>query len=857
MKNLKKFKKIIDEIASSNHTLLNTSGELKDCTKNELFSNTNLDNWNFTEAETFYSKDFLNKLTRLLGDSSSFKKKNIIYRTKIQHEIELLSHYAHNTKAYLHESVGKSNYFCNMFPKEFKMFKCAFKVLFVNRNTERGYSHRIDFKFKDYYSMLIDRLIKDGFDLKFILPITEADLESIFDKYLTANLIFDKLCIITSESTFRKALFDSKILSDEGFMCIERHKIIYSVYDYFTILFVLEAIRYKLSEKSEVNNLLPAIHYYIVTNRAKLELVNEYKSFVDGITSIWNAYANSNIFKISTKKEGVVTFVVYHLPTLLSDQICSFTQLPRVVRPEKVTLKTLENYVKRWSTSSIQISQGESIVRSLNISNNKPFTINTNFLKILNSIEAECDFSENLPIASRNAIRVLSEKVDLDNISSDKFHEKLRKLRVIRRINITRLVSSKILVGFPLYFTNSLATTTRSFAREYLLSRHIGCLKLLRCEHTSTKVTLKGMEHMLKSYYSDDLLLLNKFEKYLKRSRDRIKGKLNMKVFESFYVNNQIDYSKKEAITHFMLISIELRSVFKTGKSRLLLQLDQVASGLVFMAILFKNKALAIQTNVHSVEGTISPYNYAMDNFEKFYEQNIQRKSDKVLRLCKTSRKLHKYALMCYSYNQTRYGRTQDFKERWDAEYGIPLKQSDWECLHEVAKKYPSFIDSLFPGLNRHIILLNGILNLVIKDCGFLRFKTLDDAIIEWRFFKKKKAIRKALNPHTMVIRNYGVNLVVAGSDNEPAVDYSQYQVKFLSYLVHSLDAAIMRQIICGDELKNHPQRVVSNLINCFYVINGRYLQIFQYPRVSKDPEKNGKRQTVCLRLLLCSLNIV
>jgi hypothetical protein len=216
---------------------------------------------------------------------------------------------------------------------------------------------------------------------------------------------------------------------------------------------------------------------------------------------------------------------------------------------------------------------------------------------------------------------------------------------------------------------------------------------------------------------------------------------------------------------------------------------------------------------VHYEEGTKSPYDFAMSEFEGFYNKTVINKNDKVLQLCKTSRKLHKYAMMCYSYNQTSYGRTEDFVSRWISEFGASPSSDEWESLNEVSSKYPAFINKLFPGLDTQIELLNEIIEIVVNDSGSLRIRTLDGGILEWKFYKQKKINRKSFNPHTLTPEGYALNVNVVNEDGTPQVDLQQFKTKFLSYLVHSLDAGIMRQIICF-MYRKHNYRV-DQLFDC------------------------------------------
>ena len=276
-----------------------------------------------------------------------------------------------------------------------------------------------------------------------------------------------------------------------------------------------------------------------------------------------------------------------------------------------------------------------------------------------------------------------------------------------------------------------------------------------------------------------------------------------------------------------MLISAELKQVFKIGKTKLLLQLDQVASGLVFISIIFKNVELAKKTNIINDVYSCGPYTYAMTKFKLFYDSKIMVKNDKVIEFVCSSKKLHKYALMCYSYNQTVYGRTNDFVALWQDEYNSKPTGNEWKCLQAISTQYIKFIDELFPGIDTQFKILDKIVELVVSNVGYLKIRTIDGSVIIWKFYKTKRNIRKCFNPHNMVPENYALYTSLTDEKGLPLIDIKQYKVKFRSHLIHSIDAGVMRTIVnrMNDDFKYevdqlhdcvllHPEKV-----DCFYKI--------------------------------------
>lgn len=59
------------------------------------------------------------------------------------------------------------------------------------------------------------------------------------------------------------------------------------------------------------------------------------------------------------------------------------------------------------------------------------------------------------------------------------------------------------------------------------------------------------------------------------------------------------------------------------------------------------------------------PYTFVMNCFRDFAKNNMTHQCEQALDFLSNNRKLHKYALMCYTYSQTHNGRIHDFLNRW------------------------------------------------------------------------------------------------------------------------------------------------------------------------------------------------
>lgn len=649
-------------------------------------------------------------------------------------------------------------------------------------------------------------------------------------------------------------------LFDEKVLFVYNHEAMYKIFDHLILISVIDAIVYKITSKKMIkplDSLVRTTKLQLISNKRKIDSDNGVLLYKDHLKTVFDCYVESGVFnEISKTKEGRKEKIRYNLPTQLSSFLGKYTVPPRVSKPDYLNPSNFNECLISPAPNSMEITSGEKLIKSLNISNSKRFAVNEIYLNILESVTNDPRFSKlNTPICSTTELQEIEAEVEgyilPFNVVSKELVNKLQitlqnnrlllktpfQFRYVTDVTVaearghkkkymleqdiaekalnlksglTRLTLARLLVGFPMYYTNKLCTTTRQFAHEYLLSRHIGCLKLLRCEYSPKQVTKNGLKSMIMAYYCDDIPLQKKFEAYL------LKNSSTNKSMEKFYLENRIDYEKKEALTHFMMLSSELQYVLKHKRTPILLQIDQVASGLVFMSILFRNEALGKQCFVLENNECMGAYTFARQHFEEFYNEEIEEKNEDVLKMCLTDRNLHKYALMCYSYRQTNYGRSKDFIARWKEINKKDPTKEEWRCLNEVAAKYSNYVDTLFPGIDTQIKILDNIIDLVVKNSGSLEIRTLEGEVLEWSFYKTKSSVRKSLSPNTLKTKSYRIHTVIQDNERKPIPDHNQFKTKFLSYLVHSLDAGVMRKLVLV--LNDNHKCKIDQLHDCIMV---------------------------------------
>ena len=644
------------------------------------------------------------------------------------------------------------------------------------------------------------------------------------------------------------------------------------------------------------------------------------------------------------KKNGRKMVLKYVLPSFLDDKHClRGVLMPDLTRPDPVTPENINRMIKHLKFGDNKLSISPEICDTLTKAQNRRFKINPLFVCIfesiltrkhgntLTSVLKKKDYK--FPFPSREEIQNLESLSDYfiqNPISSETARYCLSKLRgTLASVGIalknnaqtqaivgsshlevaynskenntlkqktqvclkykhaqTCLNVSKLLEGFPLFIKNSMDVRGRLYPNFTLLARTSGIMKHFLCEFTPKTINTSGLINLMGAYFkaSDDKF--RKFQEFVKQLKIS-KRTFAKKMFEFFH-KNYIDFSKSGVPLYFMLLHAELLTVERTKKTAVNLEIDQTASGVVFLAFLTKNKKLADVANIISQKNTC-PYTHCLKNFKNFYQNHMKSRSPRFLKLATTDRKLHKYALMCFCYNQTHMGRIDDFKTRWFDKYKEWPKGEDFKCLQEFATNYPKFLNTLFPNIVRQFQLLEEMVSLLIKESSTVSIKTLEGEILQWSFYKTETQIRSAFNPTTSQFYNYANTYIVtkkakelvskkvkkktrkvtsednhlleSETQNLPAESldtnipfFSQEELerhkgpknerasifvddvmgarrKFLSFLVHSIDAAIIRRFI--RIMGNKPYSYLINHLHDCVIIHPNYVDDFY--KIVKD----------------------
>jgi hypothetical protein len=614
------------------------------------------------------------------------------------------------------------------------------------------------------------------------------------------------------------------------------------------------------------------------------------------------------------KRHSLKENVVYGLPNKITHTIPLSSHLPLIMKPAdlKNNAEILEITAK-MNQGVIDLKFSKQAMKALNLSHKKKFRVNTLYREILyemheesswqdqglfilpqqksyttrleyiNCVDEFREFAQNSGITSlqrhihkRVLLHIKTQKkpdlgskhlfyiilnkicgiTAVESRTHSHLHHLIKKLQEIkneRQLLLTSLTISKILEGFPLFYSNKLDFRTRMYPWQYLISRTSGNLKHLLMDFKGERLNKNGFIYLLKAYFTLDSKILEKFELFL-LDKQFVHSKNFLKNMESFFIENYIFLmSINKELPYFMLLKFQIEKIFSKGfnqKVHLNVEIDQNASGIVFLALLLKNKALASRCNLLSKDKqdvytfvnqcvksfilgkTYTKINYVTDIDAKentLHNNKIdfvltEENGSKIFEFFQ-QRKPTKYALMCYCYNQEHRSRTEYWTDLWLSLFQQKPNDMEYAVLSSLSLNYHDFINSIFPGIHKQLTIINNVLKIIIEKGYKPKIKTLDGCVIKWDYFQVKSIVRSVYNPSTMHHESFRINVTKLDENNKTMSEKTKHLKSFLPHLIHSIDAAIMRLIIMGIYKKNG--YIINHLHDCV-ILHPNYIDSFQ-----------------------------
>lgn len=443
---------------------------------------------------------------------------------------------------------------------------------------------------------------------------------------------------------------------------------------------------------------------YFYTNSKEIDIIKKSNPSLNLSKQLEEIFKNEIAIKTIVDSLENKKFLrnIYIVSDSFLDVMVPKSHIPEIKKPEKwfqYDIMKDVKFIKKIKNGSSEIILSPESLKAIETSQIKKFRINTKMIELLEELDTlkyedvkDLDLSQFTPLSliekeynylienkhkliskqiykkyiypvyknSKNREEFLKKLSESNTISVETYlnhleykqREKMYKsMYENRRISNSFIQMAKILNGIDFYYTNALDYRSRMYPFNFLFNRTSGVYKHFLMESEERKLTNIGLVNLLFAYYSFDNSILNKFKKicYNLDTKDELM---------SFYEKNKIVKIKGNYI-YFKILEDVLNNLKNRNYiSSFLIEIDQKSSSSVFLSFLLNHKKLAEKCNLLGDTNNDVP-NYLSSKTEDFFTHKKWNKKEdlEILDQFLNNRKLHKYAFMCFCYNQEPYGR--------------------------------------------------------------------------------------------------------------------------------------------------------------------------------------------------------
>jgi hypothetical protein len=651
---------------------------------------------------------------------------------------------------------------------------------------------------------------------------------------------------------------------------------------------VLNVIRNFVSKKQYIYD-TKAVTWWFLEHS---QLVFSIMSIYEGCGVVKEVVKEQKFNSRTNSKE----FIQWILPVKAEPAVARFTELPRIFVPDKISDEDLDEMLTPSLFGENVITKNDAIKNILTTKQKKRFRINSLYLSLLKQtlnihpfsqlhnilVEEESTFK--LPYPSSSEIYQLKSDVDhlksydyvsilekeaqfnlhskivgseiknlnindtkiLCNISHfdlnlqdsiEKAKKELQKAKQkLKYVNSCIVIAERFL-KIPLYITNTICVRLRMYPKQSLISRTSGDLKQLLCDYTDTVLTTSGLIELTRCYYQTmkDSSFKENFELFLKKINLKYKKTSKTSIYK-YVKENPVNFQESEVFLYTSNLHLEILKSEKTKKSSVNVEIDQVASVLMFMALFFRNKKMARLANLTG-ETVTCPYSYIMN-----YMKENHKCSDGVVFCVKgfvlvtQDRIVTKVATMCFGYSQTSDGRYKDLLTRayevFPGEKDLVMEQ----YLLDYSTQFEDHFDIMFPNIVKQIQILKNICEIVVKECGIMSISNISQTTMKWRRFKQTSGKKKVFHPVTKKLMDISVSTSDVRKDGSVLHDMQAHKRVLLSYIIHSIDASVVQYFIV--QMKEKHNVIINTLHDCV-LLHPNDVQHFY--DVAEELYKSGK----------------
>lgn len=818
--------------------------------------------------------DFFDDFKFFTNNPKSFLKKSLNERKEIVRNMAAYLGPDVHKKFFFKNSVVLQDEIKEKLPKQLAVFNNLFNKHIVEGSTNKHVNRKyMKFKLKAFYQNIMEYVTEEHFPFIDFLgeqkyKITDVDIDSLIGS-LKSEEIFSSLVffctiqplenaftledlnstVVTKDTTDLTSLIDTKsskknLKKEDELLFIKKYEVRYHFCEILITQLIYSLIKYlndsgkiKISEEftdleEEFTDLESFIQDWVQNNNIKLDKRSWYNDIHSIAMTILSLFEQSGVVYLlkplqrkNNSKEEVLLYLISDNVLKLRSPLMSY--IPQIIEPIcLITNSDALKTVKKIPFGTVDITFSEDTIKALNISQGKKHRVNPIFTHITNEMNNTKEwppffFSDELYPTSEGSFKMKKNLSKKSRSSKTRFFflsDNIKAARNKRNTFLSFLAIAKNLYNFPLYFGNLLDFRLRMYPYQPFLSRITGSYKHFLMDYKGFVLTRSGLINLIRAFANASSEYLEKFEQCLsniKYPKDTVQ---ELKRFNETTECNFLKVHKKADFFCMLKANINLSFLERlTNKVHLNLELDQSASSLVITSLLFKNKALALVSNLLQ-KNKQDIYSYIGSHVKKFllgkkYYKRIKKSKKQVRKFQGPPRviteangstvfqffekkKPIKYASMCFFYNQTPHGRLKDWKEEWFNIFEREPNNDEFSILIFFSNKYGEFLDSLFPNLLKQLKIINEIVKLVVRKNYAPVIKTLDGSVIKWNFYKSTRKNRYHYNPISDKQRSYSLRVFKLDKNSNPIIDISRHLTSFFPNFIHSIDAGIMRTFI-------------------------------------------------------------
>ena len=812
-----------------------------------IYFNEPFENYQFNQS-SLYTRAFELKLKEALGCPKAFKRTNKKSRIAKANKINQLFNLEDKFKTTLRRSIHNNKLLDGTFKAEKKDFKKWFTQMVIEQDSRANVNKKF-FRSKLYNALgtllldLVDEKILPAFLEK--IYFEDGFEDDLMDRILEIqNTLFNDIIKVFLDRAYQNIFnyeIEERLSEFNSFLVVKKTDLVHTlVVELMKSLFIVlcSVIQETNGMTSRrLDSIESSFLNYITRHNKRLYDKCYYDEFIMVTHQIIDVFIVSTDQKIvKLKPKGKKHLEIYLTLDFKAENTYPYSlHLPELTPPSDWTAEGLcptshQTLVRSLHFGDSIVNYDKNTINAINLTQQKPFTINDDFLNILLEVDKLEDVELDLPfptfhqmVAQKDKVeklaKVILKKADVEmyhfilnserrledfdfkttkpmimkllglsnlDFELNNFYKKeLRKLKTMnnkRQIFLTIKFIAQIYSGFPIYYKNFACYRLRWYPWNWLMSRSTGFYKYLLKDAKKIKLTNKGLFSVMQAYFHQDNSL------FLKLNACFTTDNLTKKGLMSFFKSNKISYYKKNPL-YFRLLEHDLKSVAR-GKTYVsaLVEIDQKTSCAVFMSLLLKNKHLALFSNLLGGE-SVDLNEYLQKNTKDFFVKQGYN-SPRVLEFFEKHREGQKKAFMSWCYSQQAMGRAETWVLQFETLYG-DLTRDEKSVLYKFAHKYPAFLNEFFPGLIDQLSALVNIFDFFLKETKRTKLKTLDGSIVYWQFNAQSDGFARYYN----FIQKKRISIRIAKAI-EGSIDYKKSHRTFLAGVIHAIDGSFMRLLV-------------------------------------------------------------